>query len=252
MSRMFMLVVFVGIATCPVMAVAGPPESSSMALVPEGEFMMGSATGDSDEQPEHKVYIDAFMMDKYEVTVEQYAAFLQAKGIEPPADWKIMNQTAHQKRPAANMDSVDAALYCKWVGKRLPTEAEWEKAARGTDGRMYPWGNEAPTPLHANFGKTDWNNHGALTPVGSFEQGKSPYGIYDMAGNVWEWVSDWYDFRYYKTAPSKNPTGPSSGGTKVIRGGAWNGNARALRSANRSLISPTDQGLTGFRCAKNP
>jgi len=252
MRRMLVLVALFGLVASQSMASAGPPESSPMVLVPAGEFTMGSATGDSDEQPERKVYVDAFTMDKYEVTVEQYAAFLQAKGIDPPSDWKIMNQTAHQKRPAANMDSVDAALYCKWVGKRLPTEAEWEKAARGTDGRMYPWGNDAPTPLHANFGRTDWNNHGALAPVGSFEQGKSPYGLYDMAGNVWEWVSDWYDFRYYKNAPSKNPTGPSSGGTKVIRGGAWNGNARALRSANRSLISPTDQGLTGFRCAKNP
>src|SRR6185503_6038269 len=232
MSRMLVLVALFGLITYSSTAWAGLPESSPMAPVPAGEFTMGSSTGDSDEQPERKVYVDAFMMDKYEVTVEQYAAFLQAKGVEPPADWKIMNQTAHQKRP--------------------PTEAEWEKAARGTDGRMYPWGNDAPTPLHANFGKTDWNNHGALAPVGSLEQGKSPYGLYDMAGNVWEWVSDWYDFRYYKNAPSKNPTGPSSGGTKVIRGGAWNGNARALRSANRSVISPTDQGLTGFRCAKNP
>ena len=185
MSRMLVLVALFGLITYSSTAWAGLPESSPMAPVPAGEFTMGSSTGDSDEQPERKVYVDAFMMDKYEVTVEQYAAFLQAKGVEPPADWKIMNQTAHQKRPAANMDSVDAALYCKWVGKRLPTEAEWEKAARGTDGRMYPWGNDAPTPLHANFGKTDWNNHATLAPVGSFEQGKSPYGLYDMAGNIW-------------------------------------------------------------------
>ena len=256
MRRLLVLVALFGLAAYPAMAAApsekGPQESPSMALVPAGEFTMGSATGDSDEQPEHRVYVDAFSMDKYEVSVGQYAAFLQAKGIDPPSDWKTMNQPAHQKRPAANMDSVDAAEYCKWVGKRLPTEAEWEKAARGTDGRLYPWGNDAPTPLHANFGKTDWNNHGVLAPVGSFEAGKSPYGLYDMAGNVWEWVSDWYDFRYYKNSPSKNPTGPSSGGTKVIRGGSWYSNARALRSANRSLITPTDQGLTGFRCAKNP
>jgi formylglycine-generating enzyme required for sulfatase activity len=232
-------------------ALAQPPEGS-MVVVPAGEFMMGSPTGDSDEQPAHKVYVDAFSMDVYEVTVGQYAAFLQAKGIDQPSDWKTMNQPAHQKRPVANVDSTDASAYCKWVGKRLPTEAEWEKAARGTDGRLYPWGNDPPTPLHANFGKTDWNNHGVLAPIGTFEDGKSPYGIYDMAGNVWEWVSDWYDYNYYKTSPSQNPTGPSSGGTKVIRGGAWNSNPRAMRSANRSLISPTDQGLDGFRCAKTP
>ena len=133
-------------------AAAKPPEGA-MVVVPAGEFMMGSAKGDSDEQPEHKVYVDAFSMDVYEVTVGQYAAFLQAKGIDPPSDWKTMNQPAHQKRPVANVDSTDASAFCKWAGKRLPTEAEWEKAARGTDGRVYPWGNDAPTPLHANFGK---------------------------------------------------------------------------------------------------
>ena len=228
------------------------PVEGSMAVVPAGEFMMGSPTGDSDEQPAHKVYVETFFMDKYEVTVGQYAAFLQAKGIDPPSDWKTMNQSAHQKRPVANVDWADAFAYCKWAGKRLPTEAEWEKAARGTDDRLYPWGNEAPTPLHANFGKSGWNNHGVLAPIGTFEAGKSPYGMYDMAGNVWEWVNDWYDYNYYKTSPSQNPAGPSSGGTKVIRGGAWNSNPRAMRSANRSLISPTDQGLDGFRCAKAP
>ena len=142
------------------------PVEGSMVVVPAGEFMMGSPTGDSDEQPAHKVYVDAFSVDVYEVTVGQYAAFLQAKGIDPPSDWKTMNQSAHQKRPIANVDWADAVAYCKWAGKRLPTEAEWEKAARGTDGRLYPWGNDPPTPLHANFGKTEWNNHGVLTPVG--------------------------------------------------------------------------------------
>jgi formylglycine-generating enzyme required for sulfatase activity len=229
-----------------VAAPQAPPPEGAMVVVPAGEFMMGSAAGDSDEQPEHKVYLDSFSMDVYEVTVGQYAAFLQAKGIDQPSDWKTMNQPANQKRPIANVDSTDASVYCKWVGKRLPTEA-----ARGTDGRLYPWGNEAPTPLHANFGKPDWNNHAVLAPVGSFEAGKSPYGIYDMAGNVWEWVSDLYDYNYYKVSPSKNPTGPSTGGTRAVRGGAWNSNPRAMRSSNRSLISPTDQGLNGFRCAKS-
>jgi formylglycine-generating enzyme required for sulfatase activity len=274
MRTMFVLVALIGLAVYPTMAAApgdkgaqesatgqkqsqekpasAQPQEGSMAVVPTGEFTMGSPAGDSDEQPAHRVYVDAFSMDKYEVSVGQYAAFLQAKGIDPPSDWKTMNQPSHQKRPVANVDWADAVAYCKWVGKRLPTEAEWEKAARGTDGRLYPWGNDPPTPLHANYGKTDWNNHGVLAPMGTLENGKSPYGIYDMAGNVWEWVSDWYDYNYYKNSPSQNPTGPSSGGTKVIRGGAWNSSPRAMRSANRSLISPTDQGLTGFRCAKTP
>ena len=274
MRMMLVLVAVLGLAVYPAMAAPpvekGAKESATgkkqspetpaaaklpegaMVVVPGGEFMMGSAAGDSDEQPEHKVNVDAFSMDVYEVTVGQYAAFLQAKGIDQPSDWKTMNQPAHQKRPIANVDSTEAAAFCKWAGKRLPTEAEWEKAARGTDGRLYPWGNDAPTPLHANFGKPEWNNHGVLAPVGTFEAGKSPYGIYDMAGNVWEWVSDWYDYNYYKSSPSLNPTGPSSGGTKAIRGGAWNSNPRAMRSSNRSLISPTDQGLNGFRCAKTP
>ena len=177
--------------------------------------------------------------------------FCRQTGVDPPSDWKTMNQPAHQKRPVANVDWADAAAYCKWAGKRLPTEAEWEKAARGTDGRLYPWGNDPPTPLHANFGKTEWNNHGALTPMGSFEEGKSPYGIYDMAGNVWEWVSDWYDYNYYKAARHRTRQDRHRVGPKVIRGGSWNNNPRAMRSANRSLISPTDQGLNGFRCAKN-
>ena len=111
-------------------AAVKPPEGA-MVVVPAGEFTMGSATGDSDEQPEHKVHVDSFSMDVYEVTVGQYAAFLQAKGIDPPADWKRMNQSANQKRPIANVDSTDASAFCKWAGKRLPTEAEWEKAARG-------------------------------------------------------------------------------------------------------------------------
>jgi len=228
-------------------------QEGSMVLVPAGEFMMGSPMGDADEQPPHKVHVDAFFMDKYEVTVRQYAAFLQATGVGSPSDWLIMNQPANQTRPVANVDWTDAVAFCQWAGKRLPTEAEWEKAARGTDGRLYPWGNDLPTPLHANFGRNGSNNHGVLTPIGSFEEGKSPYGIYDMAGNVWEWVSDWYDHEYYKNSPSQNPTGPAKGGFKVIRGGAWNTSARNLRSADRYWDPPSFRSMyfPGFRCAKN-
>ena len=230
------------------------PSEGSMVSIPAGEFTMGSPDGDPDERPAHKVHVDAFSMDVYEVTVRQYAEFLQSTGIRSPSDWQTMNQPAYQKRPVANVDWEDAAAYCKWAGKRLPTEAEWEKAARGTDGRLYPWGNEPPTPLHANYGKTGSNSHGTLVPVGTLEDGKSPYGIYDMAGNVWEWVSDWYDNDYYKNSPSKNPTGPPRGGFKVIRGGSWNSNQRNLRSSDRYWDPPSFRSLyfPGFRCAKTP
>lgn len=224
-----------------------------MALVPAGEFIMGSKVGPADEQPEHRVFVDAFFMDKYEVSVGHYGEFLKATSLEAPPDWDIMNQPQHQKRPVVNMDWADAATYCKWAGKRLPTEAEWEKAARGTDGRLYPWGNETPTGLHANFGKKEWNNHAALLPVGKLEDGKSPYGIYDMAGNAWEWVSDWYDHDYYKNSPSQNPAGPSSAKFKVLRGGSWSNTQDDLRSANPYIYEPASQyHNVGFRCAKTP
>lgn len=232
-----------------------------MVLVPAGEFLMGSDREGEDEKPGHRVVLDAYYMDAYEVTVGHYAKFLDATGIEPPPDWKTMNQPQHQKRPVVNVDWADAVRYCRWAGKRLPTEAEWEKAARGTDGRIYPWGNDSPTGLQANFGKSvpdksqnyGWRDHFALSPVGVLEDGKSPYGIYDMAGNVWEWVSDWYDEHYYQSSPSRNPTGPSSGNDKVLRGGSWNFTPRALRSTARLFTQPTDRFYgVGVRCAKTP
>ena len=276
MRWMFVLFALLGLAAYPAMA-APPVEKEakelptgqkqsqeksvstklpegSMVLIPAGEFTMGSQDGDADERPAHKVQVNAFSMDVYEVTVRQYAEFLRAEGFHSPLDWKTMNQPTHQKYPVANVDWADAAAYCKWAGKRLPTEAEWEKAARGTDGRLYPWGNDPPTPLHANYGKTGSHNYEALAPVGTFENGKSPYGIYDMAGNVWEWVSDWYDTDYYKNSPQQNPEGPPTGGFKVIRGGAWNTSARNLRSSDRYWDPPSFRSLyfPGFRCVKNP
>lgn len=223
-----------------------------MALVPAGEFTMGSNMAD-DEKPPHLVYLNAFYMDKYEVTVGQYAKYLEVTDMDEPPDWSIMNQPQHQKRPIVNVDWEDAVKFCKWAGKRLPTEAEWEKAARGTDGRIYPWGNEAPTRLHANYGRKEWNNHLALVPVGSFEEGRSPYGIYDMAGNAWEWVSDWYDYDYYKNSPRRNPIGPAAGDSKVVRGGSWLYISEFLRSAHRFAAQPTNRYFGyGFRCAKTP
>jgi formylglycine-generating enzyme required for sulfatase activity len=223
-----------------------------MVMVPAGEFTMGTTMGD-DEKPVHRVYLNAFYMDKYEVTVGQYAKYLQATGMEEPSDWDIMNQPQHSKRPVVNINWSDAVTFCKWAGKRLPTEAEWEKAARGTDGRTYPWGDEAPTRLHANFGKKEWDNHLALVPVGSFEMGKSPYGIYDLAGNAWEWVNDWYDHDYYKKSPKKNPPGPTKSESKVVRGGSWLYVPEFLRTSFRFNADPSGRHFGyGFRCAKTP
>jgi formylglycine-generating enzyme required for sulfatase activity len=235
-------------------AAAAPFLDRSMVLIPAGEFTMGSVGGDPDEQPVHKVYAGAFFMDKYQVTVSQYARFLEATHHDSPPEWTIMNKPANQNRPIANVDWAEADAYCKWAGKRLPTEAEWEKAARGTDGRTYPWGNEPPTRFHANAGKEVWGNHSALVPVGTLEEGKSPYGVYDMAGNVWEWVSDWYDQEYYQTSPPQNPSGPRKGSHKVVRGGSWgSGGILDLRSADRETHLPSFRGFgTGFRCARNP
>ncbi len=228
------------------------PGDVPMALVPAGEFTMGSSMRD-DEKPVHQVYLDAFYMDTYAVTAGPYAAYLEATGMKAPPEWDIMKHPQHQNRPVVNLTWSDAASYCKWAGKRLPTEAEWEKAARGTDGRLYPWGNEAPTRLHANFGKKEWANHMALVPVGMFELGKSPYGIYDMAGNVWEWVNDWYDHDYYKKSPTRNPQGPTTGKSKVVRGGNWLYLQESLRASFRFNADPSGRQFGyGFRCAKTP
>ena len=223
-----------------------------MVLVPAGKFTRGSSLSD-DEKPVRQIYLNAFYMDKYEVTVGQYAKYLEVTGMEEPPDWDTMNQSQHQRRPVVNVSWEDAVNYCKWADKRLPTEAEWEKAARGADGRIYPWGNEAPTRLHANYGRSDWDDHMALAPVGSFEAGKSPYGIYDLAGNAWEWVFDWYEHDFYTKSPDKNPIGPSKGDEKVVRGGSWLYVSEFLRSAHRFNAQPSNRHFGyGFRCAKTP
>lgn len=234
-----------------VVAQASAPEMP-MVLVPAGKFTRGSNLAD-DEKPIRKIYLNAFYMDKYEVTVGEYAKYLTVTDMEEPPDWDTMNQPQHQRRPVVNVSWEDAVNYCKWAGKRLPTEAEWEKAARGANGGIYPWGNEAPTRLHANYGRSDWNEHMALSPVGSFEAGKSPYGIYDLAGNAWEWVFDWYEHDFYKKSPEKNPIGPARGDEKVVRGGSWLYVSEFLRSAHRFNAHPSNRHFGyGFRCAKTP
>src|ERR1043166_9182846 len=179
------------------------PPPPGMVFVPAGEFLMGSndAWADEDEKPLRKVFLPAFYIDRCEVSNRRYKEF-KKDHVYPPGEDDL---------PVTFVLKHEAEEYCRWAGRRLPTNAEWEKAARGTDGRIYPWGNELPTQFHANMKKEVWNNHVVLTPVGMFEDGKSPYGIYDMAGNVWEWVNDWYHPHYYKTGPLRNPTGPPLG-----------------------------------------
>ena len=230
-------------------------DGTPMALVPAGEFLMGSNDGASDERPVHPVYLDAYYIDKFEVTTSRYLAFLQATGRKPPDKWNEVNPLFDWARPVVGVDWNDADAYCRWAGKRLPTEAEWEKAARGTEGQKYPWGAEEPSDSVANFdwdSRRTWRGYSTLTPVGSFESGKSPYWLYDTGGNVWEWVADWYNPNTYQNNHERNPKGPQTGIHRVTRGGSWADKAYSVRASNRRGISPSERYRdVGFRCAQD-
>ncbi|MDE3018287.1 MAG: formylglycine-generating enzyme family protein [Nitrospirota bacterium] len=223
-----------------------------MAVIPPGTYVMGSQDGDADEAPLHAVYLDAFYLDQYEVTTAQYAAFLHKTRRAEPARWSEVHWDHDRDRPVIGVDWYDADAYCRYYHKRLPTEAEWEKAARGTDGRIYPWGNDTPTDQQANFNKCcSWDSYEILAKVGSLEAGKSPYGIYNMGGNVREWVADWYDANYYGNSPSRNPPGPAQGYWKVLRGGSWHSDTDNLRASLRYRQAPEVRfNHIGFRCAQ--
>ena len=233
-------------------------DGAAMVLIPAGDFVMGSQT--AGEAPPHRVYLDAFYMDRLEVTNARYQIFVQATRHRPPQHYVDPVYDLWQGTsplpgaadlPVVNVDWLDAEAYCRWAGKRLPTEAEWEKAARGTDGRAYPWGNDAPTFARVNFSRR-WLGLQTLQPVGSFESGSSPYGVLDMAGNVWEWVSDWYDEGYYAAAPERSPQGPPRGLSKVLRGGSWTNTADLVRVTNRRADDPEMRNSdVGFRCARS-
>lgn len=231
-----------------------------MILVPAGEFQMGSNDGRDDEKPVHTVYVDAFYMDVYEVTNAQYQKFVEATGHWPPTHWYDPKFNAPEQ-PVVRMGWDDAVAYAEWAGKRLPTEAEWEYAARGgLIGKKYPWGDEAfdAGGIHrANHG-FDGNDpgddavdgYGYTAPVGSFAP--NGYGLYDMAGNVWEWCADWYGSDYYSSSPADNPTGPSSGTERVFRGGSWSYHPGLLRVAFRGYAEPHSRYSDyGFRCVSS-
>ncbi|MEW5939185.1 MAG: bifunctional serine/threonine-protein kinase/formylglycine-generating enzyme family protein [Chloroflexota bacterium] len=223
-----------------------------MRLIPAGTFPMGSNDGNSDERPVHDVYLDAYYIDTYEVTNALYKTCVDAGVCDPPvynrypsSGYQRYDNTEYQRHPVMLNWSM-SKKYCEWRGADLPTEAQWEKAARGTDGRTYPWG-EGIDCTKANY---DRSCVGDTTAVGSYESGKSPYGIYDMAGNALEWVKDWYMATYYKTSPIKNPLGPDNGIFRVLRGGEWWSSLNNVRASFRNPGSPDNSFGYGFRCAR--
>jgi formylglycine-generating enzyme required for sulfatase activity len=234
-------------------------DEMTLVYIPAGKFTRGA--GDSDkvaydsEKPQNSIDLNAFWIDRTEITNAMYARCVNASVCRPPQSYEssISNRyygnPQFDNYPVINITWQDAKNYCQWAGRRLPTEAEWEKAARGTDARVYPWGNEFGKGL-TNF---DGSGYSGPTPVGSFPKGASYYGLLDMAGNVWEWVQDWYLDSYYKESPSSNPTGPSSGHRKVVRGGGWDSKVFYLRVTYRfgwNIDFYSDK--IGFRCASNP
>ncbi len=270
--------------------VVNPIDNAQAVYVPEGVFLMGSkdSDADDDEKPQHLVYLGAYWIYQHEVTNAQFSTFISAANYVTTAEkrgWSFAWEgDPWQKKPGTHWTAPegpgsdieglddhpvvhisweDAVAYCTWASGRLPTEAEWEKAARGTDGRVYPWGNSPVTQGRANFcdlncladwAETNQDDGFAFTaPVGSFTGGTSPYGAHDMAGNVWEWVADWYDDGYYQKSPYLTPTGPSSGKFRVSRGGSYLDNERALRVSYRDGIIPDYATMFhGFRCVYLP
>jgi formylglycine-generating enzyme required for sulfatase activity len=224
-----------------------------MIHIPAGKFVMGSNDYD-DAKPPHTVELSEYYIGKYPVTNREYQAFVRDAKYKAPKSWGgDQFPQGKANHPVVYVSWKDAVAYCKWLSKktgsqyRLPTEAEWEKAARGTDDHRYPWGSAAPNKDLLNYK----NNVGDTTVVGKYEGGKSPYGVYDMVGNVWEWVNDWYGKTYYQKSPTKNPLGPTSGESRVLRGGSWgNFDFHNVHSVYRCYNAPTyiiDD--VGFRCA---
>ena len=268
-----------------------PIDGMVLHYVPEGDFEMGSNDGPSNEQPQHTVYLNAFWIDQTEVTNAMFAKFLAKTEHQTDAEkegwawvldgdsWNQVNGAdwQHPQDPESNLDGLDdypviqvswndATAYCQWAERRLPTEAEWEKAAGGIlteeEARTYPWGNDVPSGDLVNFCDEnctrDWKDssindgYERTSPVGNYPAGASPYGALDMAGNVWEWVSDSYDSNYYASSPRENPTGPSINGTKVFRGGSWVYAAPKVRVRNRGRGGANDRvESVGFRCARS-
>jgi sulfatase modifying factor 1 len=241
---------------------------AAMVLVPAGEFLMGSDSWSGSEKPSHKVYLDSYYIDQFEVSNSAFVEFLnevgnQIEGVAGKAHWVEENDPdlnifrmdvvwqvtpGRENHPMNEVTWFGARAFCEWRQARLPSEAEWEKAARGTDGRTYPWGDAEPTCEMANFAGCYYGS----VPVDSYPDWISPYGVYNMAGNVHEWTNDWYEDDYYANSPYENPTGPENGDYKVFRGASWfNANFQTRTTYRYPKLPVLTYMANGFRCAKN-
>ncbi len=254
--------------------IAALAQPSPLITIPAGPFLLGSKRVDDDpyghwtqfddtELPQHRVWLDSYEMDRDEVSLGEYLVFLHQRKLHPSDElqkliWHVI--TIHSvsdqtlsRWPALYVTWTEAKDLCGAKGKRLPTEAEWEKAARGSAGGLFPWGKAAPDQTLAMFGQHHVHEIPILAAVDSNEAGKSPYGLHHTAGNVAEWVQDWFGPDYYAYMPERNPPGPTSGRYKSLRGGSWRSNPIMLRTATRSG-APLDQRspAIGFRCAQSP
>ncbi len=254
-------------------------DGATLVHVPGGTFTMGYSRGERDERPERRVFVSAFWIDQTEVTAARFSRFAEAVGYRSTAEkegwawvwdaslkqgkggWRQERGATWRnpggrgsdwgkmpEQPVSQVSWHDAVAYCRWAGRRLPTEAEWERAARGEDGRKYPWGN-ARDPMRANL-KDGEDGFPEVAPVGRFPQGASPFGALDMAGNVWEWVADWYGARAYEKMAERDPRGPASGKTRVVRGASWGSPIDWAGTYNRYHRLPDYRNnKIGFRCA---
>ena len=245
--------------------------SSPMTTIPEGWFLMGTVRKDDDpfgletqyddtEFPQRKIWLDAYSIDRDEVTLAEYLAFLAGQGLPVPSElreliWHLVSvhflpDYVMARWPAMFVTWQEAVDFCQQQGKRLPTEAEWEKAARGTEGNLFPWGERVPSEELAVSGLHHVHQIPLLAAVDSFEEGRSPYGLNHMAGNVREWVNDWFGTDYYSRMPERNPQGPKVGRYKSVRGGSWRSRPQLLRTATRNgAYAGTRSHNIGFRCA---
>lgn len=228
------------------------PVPDEMVEIPAGPFIRGTTKGGFDERPERTITLDTFSIDRYEVTNHYYHQFVLATGHRkagPPSRYaKNIARMRGSNQPVVYVSWDDAVEYCQWKGKRLPTEAEWEKAMRGSDGKLWPWGN-LEKPGGANWARVQ-DGFEVTAPVGTFQDDRSSYGVMDGAGNVMEWVGDWYSERYYRDSPDTNPPSPEFGTFRVLRGGTYTTTGGDVRITSRSKMVPDFRDETiGFRCA---